>query len=92
MSARLWQTRGQMAKDLLDLHGKRVEEVWPLVDRFLRRAEELSLKQVRIMTGKGTGKVREETVKALRLGGFPFKPEKLPNGSVNEGVLVVLLG
>ncbi len=80
-----------MARDLLDLHGCRVEDVWPRIDRFLRDAEVSDLSQVRIMTGKGTGKVREETIKALKLGGFPFKPEKLKDGRVNDGVLVVYL-
>ena len=60
-----------MAQDLLDLHGRRVEEVWPLVDRFLRDAEDSGLKQARIMTGKGTGKVREEALKALKMGWIP---------------------
>ena len=80
-----------MAKDLLDLHGFRVDEVWPALDKFLRRAEEQGLKSVRVMTGKGKGLVREEAVKALKLGGFPFKPEKLQNGQTNDGVLVVYL-
>ncbi|MBL7714325.1 MAG: Smr/MutS family protein [Bdellovibrionales bacterium] len=80
-----------MPKDLLDLHGHRVEEVWPKLDRFLRDAEAAGLEQVRIMTGKGTGKVREETLKALKMGGFPYKPEKLKNGSTNDGVWVVYL-
>ena len=78
-----------MARDLLDLHGRRLEEVWPLIDRFLRDAEANGLKQGRIMTGKGTGKVREETLKALKLGGYPFKPEKLKDGRINDGVWIV---
>ncbi len=78
-----------MARDLLDLHGCRVEDVWPLIDRFLRDAEKLGLKQGRIMTGKGTGKVREATLQALKLAGFPHKAEKLKDGRVNEGVWVI---
>jgi dsDNA-specific endonuclease/ATPase MutS2 len=80
-----------MAQDLLDLHGFRVEEVWPRVDRFLRDAEASGLKQIRIMTGKGTGKVRDETLKALKLGGFPYKAEKLKDGRINDGVWIVYL-
>ena len=80
-----------MAKHLLDLHGCRVEEVWERIDKFLRQAEKLDLAEVRIMTGKGMGKVREETLKALRLGGFPHKPEKLPDGRLNDGVWIVYL-
>jgi dsDNA-specific endonuclease/ATPase MutS2 len=78
-----------MARDLLDLHGRRVEEVWPLVDRFLQDAAASGLKQGRIMTGKGTGKVRDETLKALKMGGFTYKPEKLKNGKTNDGVWVI---
>ena len=78
-----------MARDLLDLHGCRVDEVWPKVDRFLQDAEAQGLKQGKIMTGKGTGKVREETLKALKLGGFPYKAEKLKDGRPNDGVWIV---
>ncbi|MFL5812014.1 MAG: Smr/MutS family protein [Bdellovibrionia bacterium] len=78
-----------MASDLLDLHGCRVEEVWPRIDRFLRHAETCGLKQGRIMTGKGTGKVREEALKALKLGGYTYKPEKLKDGRTNDGVWIV---
>ncbi len=80
-----------MARDLLDLHGRKVEEIWPLVDRFLRDAEAAELKQVKIMTGKGTGKVRDETLRALKFGGYSAKPEKLKNGQVNDGVWVIYL-
>jgi len=78
-----------MPHDLLDLHGCRVEDVWPRVDKFLQEAAAQGLKQGRIMTGKGTGKVREETLKALKLGGFVYKPEKLKDGRVNDGVWIV---
>jgi len=58
------------------LHGCRVEGVWSKVDRFPRDAELQGLKQGRIMTGNGTGKVRDETIKALKMGGYPYKAEK----------------
>jgi len=78
-----------MSRDLLDLHGCRVEEVWPRIDYFLRDAELHGLKQGRIMTGKGTGKVRDETIKALKLGGYSYKAEILKNGQVNDGVWII---
>lgn len=78
-----------MARDLLDLHGKTVEEIWSLVDRFIRQAQDAGLSQVRIMTGKGSGKVREETLRALRFGKFPHRPEPLKHGKVNDGVWIV---
>ncbi len=80
-----------MAHDLLDLHGRKVDEVWPLLDKFLREAEAQGLKQVRIMTGKGTGKVREEALRGLKFGGYAPKPEKLKNGTINDGVFLVYL-
>ncbi len=80
-----------MAKDLLDLHGHKVEDVWPALDKFLRQAQDQGLSQVRVMTGKGTGKVRAETLRALKLGGFPHKAERLKNGQTNDGVWLVFL-
>ncbi|MCC6277917.1 MAG: Smr/MutS family protein [Oligoflexia bacterium] len=80
-----------MARDTLDLHGKKTDEVEDLVDRFLMNAQEQHLKRIRIMTGKGTGAVRNVVTKYLKLGGFPWKYEKLSNGKDNEGVLVVFL-
>lgn len=41
------------------------------------------------MTGKGTGKIRDEALKALKLGGYPYKPEKLRDGRTNDGVWIV---
>jgi len=80
-----------MAKDLLDLHGCKIDDVWPKVDRFIRDAQEAGIKTVKIMPGKGTGKVREEMSKALKMGGFPFKPDKSGDGKINEGVFLVYL-
>jgi dsDNA-specific endonuclease/ATPase MutS2 len=79
-----------MAKDLLDLHGCRAEDVIDRVDRFLVKANNLGLERIRIMTGKGKGIVQKTVIDYLKLGGFPWQFEK--NGkNVNEGVLVVFL-
>ncbi|MEQ1875914.1 MAG: Smr/MutS family protein [Bdellovibrionia bacterium] len=79
-----------MAKDLLDLHGARAEEVIDRVDRFIMKANELGLDRVRIMTGKGKGVVQKTVIEYLKQGGFPWQFEK--NGkTVNEGVLIVIL-
>lgn len=43
---------------LLDLHGDNLLEVEAKVDRFLVQAQGKGLSQIRIMTGKGTGKIR----------------------------------
>lgn len=80
-----------MARDLLDLHSRKVDEILELLDRFLTRANDAGLSQVRIMTGKGTGAVRAKTMELLKQAHYSWKYERLPNGKDNEGVLVVRL-
>jgi len=80
-----------MAKDLLDLHGYKTEDVEGAVDRFLMQLTKSSLKQARIMTGKGTGKVQAVTIKYLKLAGYQWSFEKLSNGKNNEGCLIIHL-
>jgi dsDNA-specific endonuclease/ATPase MutS2 len=74
---------------LLDLHGYRVEDVWDALDRSIRKAQNQGHGSIRVMTGKGTGKVREAVISALKMGGFHYRSEVLSNGSKNEGVLIV---
>lgn len=80
-----------MAKDLLDLHGKRADEVEDAVDKFLVQVSKSSLKRARIMTGKGSGTVKSITIKYLKMAGYHWAYEKLPNGKDNEGCLVIFL-
>jgi DNA-nicking Smr family endonuclease len=80
-----------MARDLLDLHGCRADEVIDKVDRFLVRSMEAELSKVRIMTGKGKGIVQKEVIAYLKLGRYPWSYEKTSKGDTNEGVIVVHL-
>jgi DNA-nicking Smr family endonuclease len=80
-----------MAKDLLDLHGYKGEDVEAAVDKFLVQVSKSNLKRARIMTGKGTGTVKAIVVKYLKLGGYHWAYEKLSNGKSNEGCLVLFL-
>jgi dsDNA-specific endonuclease/ATPase MutS2 len=80
-----------MAKDLLDLHGFRGEDVEAAVDQFLVSLNSSNLKQARIMTGKGSGTVQKIVVNYLKLAGFQWKFEKSPSGKENSGVLVLYL-
>ena len=80
-----------MAKDLLDLHGVRGEDVEPKVDQFLVQISNSSLKKARIMTGKGTGVVQKLVMNYLKQAGYTWKYEKLANGKDNEGCLVIYL-
>ena len=75
----------------LDLHGFKTDEVFDALDKFIRRAETGGHHRVRIIHGKGTGKVKEKVMEYLRMAGHSGKPEPLANGNVNEGVLLVIL-
>jgi len=80
-----------MAKDLLDLHGFKQDEVMEALDRFLVASVDAGLTRVRIMTGKGTGVIQKKVFQILKQAHYTWKYEKLPNGKDNEGVLVVQL-
>ena len=80
-----------MAKNLLDLHGYTTDTVEAAIDRFLMDLSKSSLKQAKIMTGKGTGKVQAVAIKYLKLAGYHYSFEKLANGRINEGCLIVHL-
>lgn len=80
-----------MAKDLLDLHGFKADQVEEAIDRFLVQISNSNLKKARIMTGKGTGTVKAIAIKYLKLAGYQWAYEKLSNGKNNEGCLVLFL-
>ncbi|MDZ4677475.1 MAG: Smr/MutS family protein [Oligoflexia bacterium] len=80
-----------MAKDLLDLHGFKTDEVFDAVDNFIMSVNQNNLKRARIMTGKGTGVVKKVVIDYLKQAKYPWQYEKLSNGKNNEGVLVVFL-
>ena len=76
---------------LLDLHGQRLEGLEDQVDRFLMQAHRQGSTEIRIMTGKGSGQVRAAVQKYLRLGGYTYRYETLPNGSQNDGIMIVVV-
>ena len=80
-----------MAKDLLDLHGFKNDEVEAAVDSFLVRISNSNLTRASIITGKGTGVVKATTIRYLKMAGYQWAYEKLPNGKENEGCLVIFL-
>jgi dsDNA-specific endonuclease/ATPase MutS2 len=75
----------------LDLHGFKVDEVFDAVEKFLRIHEGKAAKRVRILHGKGTGKVKEEVLKYLKQANYPSQPERMESGKINEGSLLVFL-
>lgn len=74
----------------LDLHGVTVDEVFDLLDRFLRKAEG-KVTAVRIIHGKGTGKVKEKALEYCRLTGYSPKADKGENGQANPGSFLLFL-
>ncbi len=76
---------------VLDVRGKRVEEVLPLLQRFMDDAVLLNQAEVKIIHGKGEGvlrKVVREYLKGLR-GVESFKDEHADRGG--EGLTIVVL-
>jgi DNA-nicking Smr family endonuclease len=80
-----------MAKDTLDLHGFTTTEVEVAIDRFLMNLSNSNFKKAKILTGKGTGAVKNITIKYLKMAGYQWSYEKLSNGKNNEGCLVIHL-
>ena len=80
-----------MKKNLptLDLHGFKTEDVFDAVEAFLIKHQRQT--QVRIMPGKGTGKVTAKVVEYLKLAHYHWSVERSPNGDANEGVLIVYM-
>jgi dsDNA-specific endonuclease/ATPase MutS2 len=71
------------------LHGFKTDEVFDAVEAFLRRYS--NAKQVRIMPGKGTGKVQAVVAEYLKLANYHWSFERLENGRSNEGVMIVYM-
>lgn len=79
---------GKQAKlPTLDLHGFKKDEVFDAVDRFVMKNQNAA--RVRIMPGKGEGIVRDEVIRYLKLGSYPWSYEVMENGSKNNGSIIV---
>jgi DNA-nicking Smr family endonuclease len=75
----------------LDLHGRTTDEVYDALETFIARENGRGTPRVRVMPGKGSGKVKAVVVDYLKRANYLWSYEKLPNGQNNEGVLVVYL-
>lgn len=75
----------------LDLHGVKQEEVFDLLDRFLRREESKGSSAVRIIHGIGTGKVKAKVYEYCKATGHSPKPDKNEKGQVNPGSILLYL-
>lgn len=72
---------------VLDLHGQTSNQVFGLIEDFLRKYRHLP--KIKIMTGKGAGVLQNKTQEYLEMGGYPWVYEKLRDGRVNTGVLLI---
>jgi dsDNA-specific endonuclease/ATPase MutS2 len=75
----------------LDLHGVRQEEVFDLLDKFIRKEEAKGSSAVRIIHGIGTGKVKARVLEFCKITGHQPKPDKGENGQVNPGSVLLYL-
>ncbi len=81
-----------MSKDkipTLDLHGYKVDEVFDALEAFL--AKHSNAERVRIIPGKGGGKVMAQVKDYLSKAHYPSQFEKNDKGGVNEGSLIVFM-
>ena len=70
----------------LDLHGKSEDELFDLLDYFIRKNKDQE--EVLIIVGKGKGVIKSKTLKYLTMADYSWRYEKV-KGIDNEGALVV---
>jgi hypothetical protein len=75
----------------LDLRGKRVEEIPPLIERYLHDAYLMGMPWVRIIHGKGTGALRQVVRDQLRDNPVVSKSEAAGSNEGGEGATVAHL-
>ncbi len=82
-------SRGRSKSNIptLDLHGYKTADVPAALDAFLVKHQNRA--QIRVMPGKGQGKVKAVVEKYLKTGHYPFSYEVLESGQTNQGVLIV---
>lgn len=71
----------------LDLHGRSKDEVFDLLDAFLREHE--SREQVLVIVGIGRGLIKKEALKYLEQIGLSWRHERDIRGLENPGALVI---
>ena len=76
----------------IDVRGQRVEDIYPIVEKFVDEAMMLGFKELKILHGKGTGALKEEIRKYLKT--IPYvesaRDEHIDFGG--SGITVINLG
>lgn len=75
----------------LDLRGKRVEEIPPVIERYLHDAYLMGMPWVRIIHGKGTGALRQVVRDHLRQSPVVSKSEAAGPSEGGEGATIAHL-
>jgi dsDNA-specific endonuclease/ATPase MutS2 len=83
-------SKGKTSKiPTLDLHGYQVADVFDAIDSFLLKNAQAE--RVRIIPGKGSGKVMAQVKDYLKKAHYPSQFEKNDKGDANEGSLIVFM-
>lgn len=81
-----------MSKDkipTLDLHGYKTDEVFDALESFL--SKHANAERVRILHGKGSGKVKAQVLDYLAKARYPSQVERNDKGVPNDGSLIVFM-
>ena len=70
----------------IDLHGHTEDEIFDLLDEFLRKQKDQE--QAVVIVGKGKGIVRKKVLEYLKMAHYPWSYEKA-GGSINKGAVIV---
>ena len=70
----------------IDLHGCTTDEVFDLLDQFIRSQKNQD--QVCVIVGKGKGLVKEKVLEYLKMAHYPWSYEKI-RGMDNQGALLI---
>ena len=70
----------------IDLHGQTKDEVFDLLDQFIRKHEHQE--EVIVIVGKGKQIIKEQVSEYLKMAHYSWSYEKI-KGRINEGALVV---
>lgn len=70
----------------LDLHGRLEDEVFDLLDRFIRQNKDKE--QVLVVVGKGKGIIKKAVLDYLKITKYSWAYDRT-GGCINEGALII---
>lgn len=70
----------------IDFHGRTADEIFDLLDHFIRKNKDQ--KQVIVIVGKGRGVVKNKVLEYLEMAHYSWSYEKV-RGQINKGALII---